>query len=72
MAHITVQLGPCCTVPFRGGLPVGSRFVWLLLPFDADLDCGSGFHAPPRPARKRRRSRAGLASSLQLTTETRQ
>ena len=72
MAHITVQLGPCCTVPFRGGVPVGSRAIWQLLPFDAGLDCGSGFHAPPRRARKHRRSRARLASSLQLTAEPHQ
>ena len=70
MAHITVQLGPCCTVPFRGGVPVGSRAIWQLLPFDAGLDCGFGFQAPPRPARKLRHSRARLASSLQLAAET--
>ena len=71
MAHITVQLGPCRTVPFRCGVPFGPMAVWQLLPVDVGPDCGSGFHAPPRPARKRRRSRARLTSSLQLEAEIR-
>jgi hypothetical protein len=73
MAHVTVQLGPCCTVPFRGGVPVGPMTVWQMRPSDADSDGHGepGFLAPSRRARKRRRSRARIASSLQPPAEIR-
>jgi hypothetical protein len=72
MAHIKVQLGPCCTVPFRGGAPVGPTAIWQMRSSDADLDGMSGFDGPPRQARKRRRSRARIESSLQRPAEIRQ
>ena len=72
MAHITVQLGPCCTVPFRDGAPVPCR--WPLAdrcgPTKPDFDREPGLpcsvsNARPsdlgRPAARALR----IASSLQ-------
>src|SRR3954451_2363237 len=70
MAHITVQIGPCCTVPFSRGVPIRAKALGSWPPDEADLDGGLGYYFPSFAALPYRRPRhhrscARLASSPQ-------
>ena len=72
MAQITGQPGPSYTVPFRGDDPVVPVAARQMRPSDADVDREPSFLASSRQARKRRRSRARIASSPPQPAEVRQ
>ena len=67
MSHITVQLGPCCTLPFSSGDPSDPFGVWepptRIIPTDLKEAPHLRERALRRQRREDRRSRARRAPS---------